>query len=219
MTPLKINEVEALVGVTKKNIRFYEEQGLLSPRRNAENGYRDYGEEEVQLLLRIKLLRKLGVPIEEIRQMLSGTHTLGDGMRRHLISLEREQRNLEQSMALCRELQTQQLPLAQLDAQAILTHMEALEQSGTSFRNSQQSDVRVRYAAPVIVTVIMVAFMAAIGTLIVWACITDPGSAPPLWFVGILLAALAAVAAGSVLALFQRIREIRKGEIDDAKYY
>ena len=26
---MKINEVEALVGITKKNIRFYEEQGLL----------------------------------------------------------------------------------------------------------------------------------------------------------------------------------------------
>ena len=28
---MKINEVEALVGITKKNIRFYEEKGLLSP--------------------------------------------------------------------------------------------------------------------------------------------------------------------------------------------
>ena len=45
---MKINEVEALVGVTKKNIRFYEEQGLLSPRRNSENGYRDYGDAEVE---------------------------------------------------------------------------------------------------------------------------------------------------------------------------
>ena len=31
---MKINEVEALVGITKKNIRFYEEQGLLKPGRN-----------------------------------------------------------------------------------------------------------------------------------------------------------------------------------------
>ena len=46
---MKINEVEAQVGITKKNIRFYEEQGLLSPRRNSENGYRDYGEEEVKI--------------------------------------------------------------------------------------------------------------------------------------------------------------------------
>ena len=69
---MKINEVEARAGITKKNIRFYEEQGLLSPRRNPENGYRDYGEEEVQILRRIRVLRKLGLPIEEIRRMQSG---------------------------------------------------------------------------------------------------------------------------------------------------
>ena len=30
---MKINEVEAAVGVTKKNIRFYEEEGLITPSR------------------------------------------------------------------------------------------------------------------------------------------------------------------------------------------
>ena len=54
---MKINEVETLVGITRKNIRFYEAEGLLAPRRNAENGYRDYGEAEVEVLKRIKLLR------------------------------------------------------------------------------------------------------------------------------------------------------------------
>ena len=86
---MKINEVEALVNITKKNIRFYEEQGLLSPQRNTENGYRNYSEQDVQILRQIKLLRKLGVPIEEIGHMLTGVHTVGDGMRRHLVSLER----------------------------------------------------------------------------------------------------------------------------------
>ena len=56
---MKINEVEALVGITKKNIRFYEEQGLLKPGRNSQNGYREYGEPEVELLRQIKLLRKI----------------------------------------------------------------------------------------------------------------------------------------------------------------
>ena len=77
---MKINEVEALVGITKKNIRFYEEQGLLKPGRNSQNGYREYGEPEVELLRQIKLLRKLGVPLEEIRQMQTGSRTLGDGI-------------------------------------------------------------------------------------------------------------------------------------------
>ena len=36
---MKIKQVEELVGITRKNIRFYEEQGLLNVER-AENGYR-----------------------------------------------------------------------------------------------------------------------------------------------------------------------------------
>ena len=174
---MKINEVEALAGITKKNIRFYEDQGLLCPRRNAENGYRDYGEEDVKVLLRIRLLRKLGLPIEEIRQMLQGVQTVGDGMRRHMISLEREKRNLEQSIDLCRELQTLDIPLTSLDAQGLLERMERMEQDGTAFRNRQVQDVRVQYTAPVIVTVIMVALMTALSALMLWAYMKDPENA------------------------------------------
>lgn len=216
---MKINEVEALAGIPKKNIRFYEEQGLLSPRRNAENGYRDYGDEEVQILRRIKVLRKLGVPIEEIRQMFSGTHTVADGMRRHLISLERERRNLEQSISLCQELKEQDIPVEQLDTQWLLNRMEELEKGGTSFRNQQAQDVRVSYIAPVIVTVMMVTLMVALSALLLWAYCTDPGDAPPFWFLFVLIGILAAVGIGVILALLQRIREIGKGEMDDARHY
>ena len=81
---MKINEVEAAVGVTKKNIRFYEEEGLISPRREPGNGYRSYSEADVERLRRIKLLRKLDVPLAEIRQMLEGECTLAEGMTRQL---------------------------------------------------------------------------------------------------------------------------------------
>ncbi len=216
---MKINEVEALVGITKKNIRFYEEQGLLAPRRNAENGYRDYGEPEVRLLRQIKLLRKLGVPIEEIRQMLCGIHTVGDGMRRHLVSLERERRNLEQSILLCEELRKLELPIAAFDPEEMLARMETLEQGGASFQNRQTQDVRVRYAAPVAVTVLTVALMAALSALLLWAYRFSPEDAPPVWFLWLVIGLFTAVGAGVVLALIQRIGELGKGEIDDAKHY
>ena len=64
---MKIYQVEELVGITKKNIRFYEDQGLLCPKRNPENDYREYSLADVRTLEKIKLLRKLSVPIEEIR--------------------------------------------------------------------------------------------------------------------------------------------------------
>lgn len=216
---VKINEVEARAGITKKNIRFYEEQGLLNPKRNAENGYRDYGEEDVAVLLRIKLLRKLGVPIEEIRQMFSGIHTVGDGMRRHLVTLEREQRNLEQSAALCRELQNQEIPITALNTEEILARMEDMEKTGTSFQNKQETDIRRRYVAPMVITAIMVVLMIALSGLLIWAYRVSPEDAPPVWLLLIFIGMFAAVGGGTVLALLQRIREIQRGEIDDAKNY
>ena len=216
---MKINEVEALAGIAKKNIRFYEEQGLISPRRNPENGYRDYADEDVLVLRRIRLLRKLDVPIDEIRLMLSGSHTVGDGMRRHLISLERQQRNLQQAMELCQELAYQDIPISQLDTESLLTRMETLEQAGTSFHDVAAQDIKKRYIAPVVVTAIVVTVMIALSALLLWALSLDPEQAPPIWFVAVILGLFIAVGVGCVTALAQRIREIQKGEIDDAKKY
>ena len=216
---MKINEVEALVGITKKNIRFYEAEGLLAPHRNSENGYRDYGEAEVDALRRIKLLRKLGVPLEEIRRMQSGGHTVGDGMRRHLVTLERERENLEQSIRLCSALTDRQERLEDLDAGAILAEMEAMEQSGTTFQNRQHEDVRVRYVAPVAVTVLMVLLMLGLIWLFLWAFETAPAGAPPLPLLAVFLVIPALVALGVIVSLVQRIREIGRREIDDAKQF
>ena len=216
---MKINEVEALVGITKKNIRFYEAEGLLAPHRNSENGYRDYGEAEVDALRRIKLLRKLGVPLEEIRRMQSGGHTVGDGMRRHLVTLERERENLEQSIRLCSALTDRQERLEDLDAGAILAEMEAMEQSGTTFQNRQHEDVRVRYVAPVAVTVLMVLLMLGLMWLFLWAFETGPAGAPPLPLLAVFLVIPALVALGVIVSLVQRIREIGRREIDDAKQF
>ena len=214
---MKINEVEALVGITKKNIRFYEEQGLLSPRRNSENGYRDYGPEEVAVLRQIKLLRKLGVPLEEIRRMQAGG-TVADGMRRHLVTLERERRDLERSMELCRALKDREIRLADLDAAALLAEMEQLEQEGTTFSNKQQGDVPpVRYLAPVAVALVIVALMAGMVALILIAL--REGDPLPLPIAAIFVGAPMVVIGGVLLALGQRLREIGKGEVDDAKHY
>ena len=216
---MKINEVEALVNITKKNIRFYEEQGLLSPQRNTENGYRNYNEEDVQTLRQIKLLRKLGVPIEEIRQMLLGVHTLSDGMRRHLISLEREKQNLEHSISFCRNLQVMDTSISSLEIERFLGEMEELEKNGTTFKNKQTSDIRIRYVAPSVITLMMIALISAFIVLIVWGYLSSPADAPPLWFLWICIGVCLALGVGVVLALIQRVREIGKGEIDDAKNY
>ena len=216
---MKINEVEAQVGITKKNIRFYEEQGLLSPRRDSANGYRDYGEAEVAILRRIKLMRKLGVPLEEIRRMQAGG-TVADGMRRHLVTLERERKSLEQSIQLCGSLKDREERLDALDAAALLEEMERLEQTGTTFQDKQKQDAKpVRYAGAVVMALLTTALMAALIVLMVWGFTVDPADAPPLALLLVLVAIPGVIILGVLLALVQRIREIQKGEEDDAKNY
>ena len=207
------------MGITKKNIRFYEAEGLLTPRRNSENGYRDYGEAEVAVLRRIKLVRKLGVPLEEIRKMQGGVHTVGDGMRRHMVTLERDLENLEQAIRLCGGLTDCPQRLEDLDAQDLLIKMETLEQEGTTFQNKQRSDIRIRYVAPLAIAGSMTALMAGLMGLLVWVFLQNPVNGLPLPLLLISLALLALVTGGVLAALFQRLREIGKGEIDDAKNY
>ena len=217
---MKINEVEARVGITKKNIRFYEAQGLLSPRRNSENGYRDYGPDEVETLRRIKLLRKLGLSLEEIRQMQSGAHTVGDGMRRHLVTLERERRNLDRAMELCAALTTREERLDDLDAGALLDEMARMEREGTTFQDKQRGDIRpLRYVVPGAITLLTVLLMAGLIALILWGFSIDTEEAPPLPLLIVFIAIPGSVILGVVLALVQRVRELGRGEMDDARQY
>ena len=217
---MKINEVEAQVGITKKNIRFYEEQGLLAPRRNSENGYREYGPLEVEQLRQIKLLRKLGVSLEEIRKMQAGIWTVGDGMRRHLVSLEREKKNLEQSIQLCRSLSDREERLEALDAAALLERMDRMEREGTTFLDKQVEDTRRRlYIAPVVAAAITVGLMVGLMVLMIWGFTVDAEEAPPLPLAVLLVAIPGMVIPGVLLALLQRVREIEIGEAEDAKKY
>lgn len=217
---MKINEVENLVGITRRNIRFYETEGLLIPARNSQNGYREYGEAEVEALKRIKLLRKLGVPLDEIRRLQAENATVADGMRRHLISLEREQKNLEQSMVFCQRMKDQEIKLSDLNAEQWLKEMDELERTGTTFQNKQRGDVKVkRYAPSAIAAVVMTVLMAAFIALMVWAYSVDPVEAPPIALMVVLVALPLVVIIGVLLAMFQRWREIGRGEEDEARKY
>ena len=197
---MKINEVEQLVGVTKRNIRFYEKEGLLSPGRT-DNGYRDYGEADVEALRKIKLLRKLDVPLEEIRRMQQGTLTLTDGVRRHIIQLERAQDNLATMRSLCQELAESGEQLASLDAGRWLEKMERMEEGGTQFMNIRKNDIVTRYGGTVAAALVFVALMGGLIALMVWGLTVEPAEAPPLGLMLFLLAIPGVVIIGGIQSI------------------
>ena len=217
---MKINEVEQLIGITKRNIRFYEKEGLLAPGRDAANGYRNYSDADVEALRKIKLLRKLDVPMEEIRKMQQGALTLTDGLRRHIIQLEREQENRATIRSLCQELAEAGEQLPTLDAERWLSEMERMEQEeGTRFVNIHKKDTMTHYIGPVVAALVFVGLMAGLIVLMVWGLTVDPEEAPPLPLMIFLIAMPAVVIIGVLLALYQRIKQIQGGEEDAAAKY
>ena len=84
---MTVKDIELRSGMTRANIRYYESLGLLSPARE-ENGYRDYGEADLDILLKIKLLRSLEVSLEDIGALSRGERELSDVLARQMDVLE-----------------------------------------------------------------------------------------------------------------------------------
>ena len=68
---MTMHEVCARLGLTKKAVRYYVGEGLIAPRR-LENGYADFSEADCETLERVALLRRLDLPLCEIRVLLAG---------------------------------------------------------------------------------------------------------------------------------------------------
>lgn len=206
------------MGITKKNIRFYEHEGLLSPKRS-ENGYRDYTQEDVETLRKIKLLRSLSFPLEEIRRLQAGVLTMEDGARRHIIVLEREQASLEKAQCLCREMQEHGETLDTLDAGLYLEKMKHMEKEGAVFMDVKKQDHRRDYIAPAAASVIIVLFIGIVLFFMITESMKERLSTGEFLFIAAMAAMLLAVIVGVLLALWQRIKQIKGGEEDAASKY
>ncbi|ASP40644.1 MerR family transcriptional regulator [Bacterioplanes sanyensis] len=66
---MKIGELSQRTAVSIRMLRYYEEQGLLQPKRTVA-GYRDYRDSEVATVTRIKLLSDAGMPLSTIQVFL-----------------------------------------------------------------------------------------------------------------------------------------------------
>lgn len=104
---MKINDVEQILGISKANIRFYEKQGLLTPERS-ENKYRNYTDADVERLKSIIVLRKLGIPVQNIGKILEGDLDFQDAMRQNIVDLENQIEQLEGALNLSRQILREQ---------------------------------------------------------------------------------------------------------------
>jgi DNA-binding transcriptional MerR regulator len=91
-----INKLAELAGITARTLRYYDEIGLLSPQRISSNGYRVYGEQEVDLLQQILFYRELGVQLDEIKNIVqSKDHDGIAALQDHLLALKAKKDQIE----------------------------------------------------------------------------------------------------------------------------
>jgi MerR family transcriptional regulator, thiopeptide resistance regulator len=66
----RVGELAAATGLTVRTLHYYEEIGLLVASGRTPAGHRLYGDEDVERLYRICLLRRLGLPLDQIGKAL-----------------------------------------------------------------------------------------------------------------------------------------------------
>ena len=213
---MKIKQVEELVGINSKNIRFYENQGLLTPER-ADNGYREYRQSDIEILKKIKLFRKLGISLEQIKLVLGERLSLNDCLESHMEVLEKEKENLINMSKFSEQMYNQNASIGNLNADEWLEEMEKMEKEGIDFVDISKIDIHMKKKmGAAIGGVIMIIFMLFSIGMIIWANSMDP---IPLGLLIFFIAIPVVIILCIAVALRSRFKEIEGGEEDEASKY
>lgn len=112
-----VNQLAEELGITPRAIRFYEESGLISPRRAGPN--RVFGRRDRARLVLILRGKRLGFALGEIREYLdlyesdrsqvAQMRSLLELTRQRMAGLEKQRRDLEQTLGELRSIERQAL--------------------------------------------------------------------------------------------------------------
>ncbi|MGW0784065.1 MerR family transcriptional regulator [Streptomyces sp. NPDC002913] len=108
--PLRIGDLASETGVSRRLLRYYEEQGLLRPTRSA-NGYRDYAETDVTRVNHVRALLAAGLSTTVIAQVVHCVHNKGElempaGCPTFVGVIQHERARVSESIALLESSRT-----------------------------------------------------------------------------------------------------------------
>jgi MerR family transcriptional regulator, thiopeptide resistance regulator len=133
----QIGELAAATGLTARALRHYESLGLLVPSARTQAGYRLYDGHDVERLYRVRALRALGLPLEQIAEVLDGL-PLAEVLERQLAAVESE-------LAAATRLRTRLLHLRRTaSVDDLIETMEAMEMHEQYFSEEQRAAIAER---------------------------------------------------------------------------
>ena len=72
LPPWKVGELASRTGMSVRALHHYDEIGLLTPSLRTPSGHRLYQQADVARLQQIQSLRLMGIPLDEVKQLLDG---------------------------------------------------------------------------------------------------------------------------------------------------
>jgi len=123
---MTIKDVERQTGITKANIRFYEAQGLIQPGRT-DSGYRSYCPEDVEELKRVRLLRLLDVPMEQVKALQQGKASLDGVLAGQLVQIQEEKKRLSDVTQVIRQIRQNGEEYPSLEPEPYLERLKGRE--------------------------------------------------------------------------------------------
>lgn len=129
---MTIKEVEVLLEIPRASVRFYEKEGLISPARGS-NSYREYSEEDVAVLKRIIIFRKLGISVDDIKGLLNGEMSLEEQLSKNIVDLKNKICELEGAINVCELMQTENASMDNFNENYYWDKIHTEEMAGNKF--------------------------------------------------------------------------------------
>ena len=129
---MTIKEVEKELGLTRVTIRFYERENLLTPQRSG-NSYREYNEEDVAVLKKIVILRKLGFSLSEIKDFLEQNTPLQELLEKNIQELQEKMNELNGAIRICKKMQSRQEDFDTFNENFYWDEIKEQEERGNKF--------------------------------------------------------------------------------------
>ncbi|MHC3474149.1 MerR family transcriptional regulator [Streptomyces sp. 7R007] len=83
-----IGELARSTGLTVRTIRYWSDEGVLTPVARSTGGYRLYDAACVARLELIRTLRELGLGLDDVRRVLAGERTVAEVAAAHVVALD-----------------------------------------------------------------------------------------------------------------------------------
>ncbi len=211
-----INEVESKVGLSKKSIRYYEANNLLTINRDTKNDYRDFSEQDILILRKIKFLRELGVPIKELKMLKENKLSLNDCIIERMKQIKNEQENYQKTLDMCSEILKNNDTYENIDITKYFMEISKLNKEGFTMRNLKSQKSK-KIMGAVFSSLIFASVLIAVLVLIIYLKIKEDNMP---WIIFIVFFGIISIPLGAIVYnLVLRIKEILGGEEDEASKY